>query len=236
MLLFVILSVTLLCGLVVLVLTQPEWLITTLNGTSSGVLYSVDTSKPIISLTIDDGPDAVQTARILEVLSQYEAHATFFLIASRIPGNEHVVQQILDDGHEIANHMMMDEPSILLDKQEFERRLEAANRALSAFGESVWMRPGSGIYDNAMIKIAERHGYRIALGSIYPYDPQIGSAWVSANYVLWKAKPGSIVVLHDFGKRGERTVAALQVILPELATRGYEVVTLSELVAQGRSD
>ncbi len=235
MLFFVILPVMLLCGLVVLVLTQPRWLISTLNGKAKQVLYSVETSKPMIALTIDDGPDEMQTPRILEVLSQYDAHATFFLIASRIPENELVVEQILQEGHEIGNHMMMDEPSILLEKNEFERRLLEADQTLSVFGETVWMRPGSGFYSTAMIEIANKHGYRIALGSIYPYDPQIGSAWVSANYVLWKAKPGSIVVLHDYGKRGERTVEALQVILPELAARGYEVVTLSELVSDGKN-
>ena len=230
MLFFVILSVMVLCGLVVVVLTQPKWLFSTLNGKTRGVLYSVETSKPVIALTIDDGPDAKQTPKILEVLSQYDSHATFFLIASRVPGNEDVVQQILQSGNEIGNHMMMDEPSILLEQDEFERRLLEADETLSVFGETVWMRPGSGFYSTAMIEIADKHGYRIALGSIYPYDPQIGSAWVSANYVLWKARPGSIIVLHDYGKRGERTVEALEVILPELATRGYEVITLSELV------
>ena len=42
-------------------------------------------------------------------------------------------------------------------------------------------------------------------------------------------KPGSVIILHDSGNRGERTLATLQTILPKLAKQGYKVVTLSEL-------
>ncbi|NIS82803.1 MAG: polysaccharide deacetylase family protein [Anaerolineales bacterium] len=223
------LLLSLLFGLGALVLLQPEWLFSTLREQSPQVLYSVETNEKIIALTIDDGPDAVQTAKILDVLKAYDAHATFFLITSRIPGNESLVQRMLDEGHEIANHMVNDEPSILLEPEEFERRLLEAHETLSNFSEARWFRPGSGWYNTEMLKIATDYGYKTALGSIYPYDPQVGSAWVSANYVLWKARPGSIVVLHDFGHRGERTARALSTILPELQSRGYRVVTLSEL-------
>lgn len=225
-----------LIGLGALVLLQPEWLFTTLGEQSPQVLYSINTENKVIALTIDDGPDAVQTPKILAVLKRFEAHATFFLIGGRVPGNEAIVQRMLDDGHEIANHMMTDEPSILLESAEFERQLRAAHDILSAFSAIHWFRPGSGWYNTQMLDTVQEQGYEMALGSIYPYDPQVGSAWVSAQYVLWKARPGSIVVLHDYGKRGERTAKALETILFELGTRGYRVVTLSELYALQRGE
>jgi peptidoglycan/xylan/chitin deacetylase (PgdA/CDA1 family) len=81
-----------------------------------------------------------------------------------------------------------------------------------------------------MLSILQKHDYQCALGSVYPFDPQLGSSWFTTRYVLWKVKPGSIIVLHDFDSRGERTAVALDTILPELTRRGYSVVTLSELV------
>jgi peptidoglycan/xylan/chitin deacetylase (PgdA/CDA1 family) len=81
-----------------------------------------------------------------------------------------------------------------------------------------------------MLSMVHRHGYRCVLGSVHPFDPQIASAWFSARYVLRNVQPGSIIILHDHGARGERTVAALAAILPELDRRGFRVATLSELL------
>jgi peptidoglycan/xylan/chitin deacetylase (PgdA/CDA1 family) len=135
------------------------------------------------------------------------------------------------EGHELGNHLTEDQPSIALDNQDFEHELIKAGDVLSQFSSVEWMRPGSGWYNEEMLTTVENYGYRMALGSVYPYDPQIGLAWYSAKYVLWKVKPGAVIVLHDFEQRGQRTIKALEIILPELEKRGYQVVSLSELVS-----
>lgn len=213
---------------------RPEWIVTLLAKRSPAVFYSVKTDKPLVALTIDDGPDPVTTPKILDLLKQHGAHATFFLITERIPWNEDVVARTVKEGHELGNHLNTDTPSILLDAPEFERQLLASHRVLSQFAEVHWFRPGSGWYNGEMLSILDRHGYRCALGSVYPFDPQIPSAWFAAEYVLRNVRPGSIIVLHDNGARGERTVAALATILPELRRRGLQVVTLSELLEFNR--
>jgi len=53
-----------------------------------GVTYFLETAVPAAALTIDDGPDPDETPAILDVLRDHDAHATFFLIGSRIPGND----------------------------------------------------------------------------------------------------------------------------------------------------
>jgi peptidoglycan/xylan/chitin deacetylase (PgdA/CDA1 family) len=221
--------VSLLCVFGAVVLFQPEWLFNTLGEQSPHVLYSVQTEDKLVALTIDDGPDADHTSSILDLLKEYDAKATFFLIAGRVPGNEDLVRRMIEERHEIANHLMADEPSIRLEDAEFERQLIEAHALLSDFGQLRWFRPGSGWYNSQMIATAAEHGYQTVLGSVYPYDPQVGSAWFSARYVLWKVRPGSIVVLHDGGRRGERTLKALATILPELRQRGFKMVTLSDL-------
>jgi peptidoglycan/xylan/chitin deacetylase (PgdA/CDA1 family) len=214
----------------VLILLEPEWFIKTLKKHSPEVLYEIDTQEPIVALTIDDGPDPDTTPDILNRLKRYGAHATFFLIVNRISDNEELIQRMVEENHELANHLLTDQPSITLNISDFEKQLLEAHEVLSEFSEIRWFRPGSGWYNKNMLSILQRHDYECALGSVYPFDPQLGSSWFITRYVLWKVRPGSIIVLHDFGTRGERTAVALDMILPELFRRGYRVVTLSELV------
>jgi peptidoglycan/xylan/chitin deacetylase (PgdA/CDA1 family) len=211
------------------VVFQPRWLMATLAKLSPEVVYFVETAEPAVALTIDDGPDPGATPKILDLLRQHEAHATFFLITGRVRGNEEIVLRTVKEGHELANHSTADEPSILLKSSEFEKRLVKAHDVLSGFSEVRWFRPGSGWYSKKMLSIIHSHGYRCALGSVYPFDPQIPSAWFIKRHVLRRVQPGSIIVLHDYGARGERTIAVLAAILPELKRRGFRVVTLSEL-------
>lgn len=212
-------------------LFYPDWLIELLAWQSPQVIYFIDTSQPVVALTLDDGPDAATTFQILDLLKQYRALATFFLITGRIPGNEDVVKRMLVEGHEIGNHLIRDYPSIDLLPAEFERQLLAADDRLTDFTDEVrWFRPGSGWYNQTMLSIAKKHNYQPALGSVYPLDPQIPSSWFAANYILWNVEPGAVIILHDSGPKGQRTIQTLKIILPELAQRGYRVVTLSELV------
>ena len=195
------------------------------------VLYSVDTEEPLVALTIDDGPDSESTQRILDVLEAHGATATFFLISDRTPGREAIVQAIVDAQHEIANHLTRDEPAIDLAPAQFEDKLVRAHRTLSRFGKSSWFRPGSGWYDDWMFPILERHNYRLALGTAYALDAQIDSVWFTSRVVLWRARRGDIIILHDGEGRGQRTVEILEKVLPELRRRGLRAVSLSELVA-----
>jgi peptidoglycan/xylan/chitin deacetylase (PgdA/CDA1 family) len=208
---------------------HPEWLISKLRRRSPDVLYSVETEKPIVALTIDDGPDANDSQKILTILQEFNARATFFLITDHVPGNEAIVERMVLDGHELGNHLTADEPSIALSHQDFECELIKADDVLSNFMDVHWLRPGSGWYNEAMLETIKKYDYRCALGSVYPYDPQVGNFWFSAFYVLWKIKPGAVIVMHDHNRRGERTAKALKIILPKLENRGYRVVTLSEL-------
>jgi peptidoglycan/xylan/chitin deacetylase (PgdA/CDA1 family) len=213
-------------------LFRPEWIVACLANRSPNVVYWAETDELTVALTIDDGPDPVTSPKILDVLQLHNSRATFFLITSRIPGNEDIVTRAVQENHEVGNHLTTDAPSILLDASEFEQRLSESHRVLSRFATVRWFRPGSGWYSSAMLSILERHGYRCALGSVYPFDPQIPSAWFAERYVLRNVRPGSIIVLHDHGERGERTAATLAKLLPELNRRGFRVVTLSELVGE----
>jgi peptidoglycan/xylan/chitin deacetylase (PgdA/CDA1 family) len=211
--------------------TAPDWLIETLAQRYPGCLYQVHTQKRLVALTIDDGPDPASTPLILAELRRHHATATFFLITNRLRGQERLVRSLVGEGHELGNHFTQDRPSIGLEPRAFEADLLQAHRDLSTWGRLIWARPGSGWYSQAIIEVMQRHGYRCALGSVYPFDATIPSVAWAARYILRNAKPGAIVVLHDGGSRGQRTARTLAKVLPELRRRGYRVVSLSELAA-----
>lgn len=213
-----------------LLMLQPKWILNRLMHRSPGVLYAVDTDQKLIALTIDDGPDSHSTNIILDVLAQNEAHATFFVLVDRVVENEDVVERMVAEGHELGNHLLQDTPSIQHPNYEFESQLEHAHKSLSRFTEIRWFRPGSGWYNRDMLRSLEPYKYRLALGSIYPFDSHIPSSWFASRYIVWRANPGAIIVLHDYGNRGQRTIATLSYALPILKQRGYRIVTLSEMI------
>jgi peptidoglycan/xylan/chitin deacetylase (PgdA/CDA1 family) len=196
-----------------------------------GCLYRVPMEQRLLALTFDDGPDRETTPRILAELRRHGARATFFLVTGQLPGREHVVRAIVQEGHEVGNHFTEDRPTIQLKPAEFKRDLLEAHNTLAPFARPRWARPGSGWYSQEMIRVMNQNGYRCALASVYPFDATIPSVSWAADYVLRNARPGAIVVLHDGGARGRRTERVLARILPELRRRGYRLVSLSELMA-----
>lgn len=213
----------------VVVLGSPQPVVDVLQNRSVDVLFSVETDQPVVALTIDDGPSTL-TPQILDVLEAHDARATFFLIGEHVDAHADAARRIAEEGHEIANHMLLDEPSIRLSSDEFRQQLLETERRIAPLGAARMLRPGSGWFDDRMVADAAEHGYRLVLGSVYPLDVAIPAPAFLAWYVLRNVRPGAIVVLHDGPSRGERTAEVLGRVLPELRDRGFRVVTVSELL------
>ena len=190
------------------------------------VFWFADTTEQVCSLTIDDAPSPA-TMDILDVLKEHNVKATFFILSENIPGNEHIVERMIEDGHEIANHLTQDRASIRYTKDEFEHHLLACHSELIQFQPKVkWLRPGSGWFNKDMVDVAEKHSYRIALGNVYPHDAQIKLERVNEYYLRKRTRAGSILIVHD----RQWTIGVLEKALPEL-TNQFRFVSLHELEA-----
>ena len=233
----VIISIVFLSGLSILLKPPPI----IIRGVSSFVCpqakYFFNTNKPLIAITIDDIPDDNHifphtTLGILDVLANYQAKATFFVITNKAEKFPALIESIVEQGHELGNHLTKDESSIKLGDK-FETQFVKADRFLSQFATVSWLRPGHGRCNANMNKIAQKYNYKIALGSVWSYDTSISSLKFSRWYIKHNIRPGSIIVLHDSGnksdRRGKNTIAVLNKILPQLQAQGYSFVTLSEL-------
>jgi peptidoglycan/xylan/chitin deacetylase (PgdA/CDA1 family) len=224
---------SLLAGGVVLATSAciPDWVVNRIAANHPGCLYSASRADKTVALTIDDGPDSATTPELLRILAANNARATFFLISSNVRGNAGLVTRMVREGHEIGNHFSEDKSSISLSPRAFERSFLTADSVLKRFAPVRWVRPGSGHYNDRMLRTFRIHGYHCALGSIYPFDPQIPLPAFSSWVIRRNVRPGAVIILHDGGYRGRNTGKTLRRVLPDLKRRGYRVVTLSKLTA-----
>ena len=209
----------------------PSPIIERISHLASNALFYVKTKKPMVALTIDDSPSNNGTQLILDTLEQYDAKATFFIITSYLEKQKQVIRDLLEEGHEIGNHLVSNTANILLSPSRFKQDLRKSHETLSQYAEMKWFRPGSGWYSKKMLRAIEEYNYNIVLGSVYPFDPQLPFASYIKNHILRNVFPGAIIILHDHGSRGPRTARILQEVLPALKNEGYTVGTVSELVA-----
>jgi peptidoglycan-N-acetylglucosamine deacetylase len=202
------------------------------RGTPDVVFYTTPL-QPVVALSIDDGPSAA-TPEILAVLEEHGVRATFFVIGNQLRQYPELAERMTAVGHELGHHMMYDEPSIGLPAEAFLARFDSVDSKLRELGGSRLFRPGSGWFDDRMVEVAAARGYRTVLGSIYPFDAHLPFPGFASWYVLEHTVPGDIIVLHDGAERGLRTAEVLRRVLPELRRRGYEIVTVSELLERSQ--
>lgn len=200
------------------------------------VLFSVplDRNEKVVALTIDDAPSRY-TPGLLKLLSTHDARATFFVIGNQVHGNEGVLEDIVRQGSELANHAMSDQPSTSLSQSTLMAEIGAVHKLLDRIYEKLGMvrkeryfRPGSGFFSRDMLKTVKESGYALVLGTIYPHDAQISWSSVNVRHVMSKVRPGGIIILHD---RRSWSIDTVGGILKGLKKRGYRVVTVTELLA-----
>ncbi|KAI9348476.1 hypothetical protein BDR26DRAFT_799213, partial [Obelidium mucronatum] len=189
-------------------------------------------SEKVASLTIDDAPSE-HTAEILDILKQHNAKATFFIIGDyvdKLANGHEILARMVAEGHELANHTMFDRPTIGLTPEVFELELVQVDSILAQHqpNPSVkWFRPGSGVFSQEMVTLAESYGYKTILGCRFPVDTTSRDPRLNSWHVSSGIHPGAIVVLHDYREWIKET---LRILLPNLIQeKGYRVVTAGEL-------
>lgn len=198
------------------------------------VVWEVDTEQKVVSLTFDDGPDPDNTASILDLLQQYDAKATFFLIGEKVKRNPELAQRAFREGHELANHTYH---HLFLSKKSYgklEKEIVDTEKAImeATGSRPTLFRPPGGIYNENLIQLARQHGYVVVLWSWHLDTRDWSRPGVEriVSKVLGKVQNGNIVLFHDYVEGGSQTIAALKKILPELQSRGYKMVTVTELL------
>jgi polysaccharide deacetylase family sporulation protein PdaB len=192
-------------------------------------IYRVATEEKKIAISFDAAWGADKTPDILNILNQYNVKTTFFLVkfwAERYP---EMVKEINERGHEIGNHSASHPDMTQLSEEQILQELSSTHETIAAIsGQNPKLfRPPFGAYNNRLIESAEKAGYMTIQWSVDSLDWRDLGAEVIANRVLKSIRPGDIVLFHNNGKH---TVKAVDIILKNLRSQGYEIVPISQLL------
>jgi len=212
------------------VVTQPLWAFDALAWAMPRIVWRIETTEPLVALSFDDGPAPEHTPQVLEILSKHRAHATFFLIGDRAAAHLDLVGRLRSEGHEVGSHYFTTRSTVQASDDDFLANLTRTEEILGLRGPIKLFRPPGGKIRRSQLQLAEDRGYRVVLGSAYPYD---GYRPPSA-YIRWlvtkNLAPGVIVILHDGIADPSRTVAALDSILTAGERKGLRFVTVGDLL------
>ena len=189
----------------------------------------------VVALTFDDGPHGTLTPKVLDILRNNNVKGTFFMQGCNVTAHPQVVRRMVNEGHEVGNHTWNHAYLSKVSREKAEDQLQRTNEAIrNACGViPVVMRPPGG-YTNAGVAswARQRFGFTTIMWDVDTNDwRKPGSAVVAARAVNG-AKPGSIILVHDIHAS---TVAAVDAFVKGLKNRGYELVTVSELLRRGRA-
>ena len=183
--------------------------------------------QPVVYLTFDDGPHAAYTLPMLEILSRFNAVGTFFVLGVQVQRFPEALEQVVAGGHQVASHTV-NHPSLAnLTREEFIGEVVGGDEAIRAVvGDRAdplrCLRPPYGAVDARTAPLAAELGKAIVMWDVDPQDWRQPGAGQIASYVLSHASPGAIILMHDGGGGRSQTVAALETVLAELSSRGYE--------------
>ncbi|HWH06464.1 MAG TPA: polysaccharide deacetylase family protein [Gaiellaceae bacterium] len=195
--------------------------------------------RRIVALSFDDGP-AEHTEAVADLLDEHAARATFFLVGEHLRGREHVVARLVAAGHELGNHLWSHRRAAELSDEDLREEICRTSEAIASLAGAPpsLLRPPFFSAAERSARLAHEQGIlRTALGVVgYDWEHTKPEPIVAA--LLERLRPGEILVLHDGVGRGASghsdrsvTVAAVARLLPALRERGYEAVTVSELLA-----
>lgn len=190
-----------------------------------------------IVLTFDDGPDPVWTPRIAAALKRLNAPATFFVVGRDAARHPEIVESLRRDGFEIGNHTFTHVDLTSLPSWQRRMELESADGAVSgAAGVRPRMfRPPYSSEPDAvsteqgeMISSVAGRGYVVMLSDFDSKDWSKPGVREIVRASTPPGRTGGIVLMHDGGGNRAQTVQALEVLIPTLRRRGFEIVPASE--------
>lgn len=191
-------------------------------------MNNLDTGKPMIALTFDDGPNLITTPEVLDLLEEYEITASFFLIGDNINmNNMKVVERAYNMGCEINNHSKTHSDMTKLTTEDIKAEIEYTSTMIENItGEAPkFFRPpyisvNDTMYDAIDLTFICGHGCNDWENNV--------TAEQRAQRVLDNASDGAIILMHDSAYNSQ-TVEALKTIIPTLLEDGYQFVTVGQL-------
>lgn len=188
-------------------------------------MQALDPNKKYIALTFDDGPSAATTPKVLEVLADKKVKATFFLLGQNAKEYPKLVQQIQEEGHELASHSYSHPQLTALTKEQVTKEVRETDKAIFNATGSLprTFRPPYGAVNP---EVAKAIGKPVIQWDIDSLDWQSKNKHSVVQVVKQTSHPGGIVLMHDIQ---QSTADGLASIIDHLKRDGYEFLTIEEM-------
>ena len=185
-----------------------------------------------IALTFDDGPHPRLTPKILEILDKYKVKATFFTVGLNVHYYPETFEEIVAHGHEIGNHTYTHPHVSRIDTSALKDEIVRCEEEIYEHGEykTKLFRPPEGMIDNGVTSLLKELDYKVILWDIDTRDWDHTPAKTIADMIVKKVSSGDIILMHDYISYNSPTPEALEIFLPILIEKGYQFVTVSELI------
>lgn len=198
---------------------------------AEGLVFSggryIDPSKPMVALTFDDGPDVQVDGVLMDELEKVNGRSTFFVVGQRVEKFPEDIKNTVERGHEIGNHSYDHDIHLSSKGQdyirnEFDKTDDAVEKAAGVRPALVRL-PGGNISNDVKAVVKKP----LIFWSIDTEDWRSRDAEKTQNSILSQVKDGDIVLMHALYLS---TAQACKTVIPELHARGYQLVTVSELI------
>lgn len=182
-----------------------------------------------VALTFDDGPSRANTGNILQVLQAHGAHATFFVLGDRVRVDGDILQMEIAAGCEIASHSWNHPMLSKMKWRKVKSQIRKTDNIVKKLGNGyqiTLLRPPYGAISKTMRKKLDRP---MVLWSLDTLDWKTRNAKKIFKKVKKDVKDGDIILMHDIHAE---TAEAIKKVVPWLQEQGYDVLSVSELMAR----
>ena len=195
-------------------------------------IYSVEREDPVISVTFDASWGGDKTLRILDLLDEYNAKATFFLVGIWVDKYPELVKEIAARGHEIGNHSDSHAHFTQISDSQIRQELDSCSDKIEALTgvRPTLFRPPYGDYNSKVITIVRDEGYEAVQWSIDSLDWKNRGVSDLVKRATTNVQPGDIILFHN---DSEYIVEALPAILQYYQAQGFNMIPARDILLSG---
>lgn len=192
-------------------------------------IYNVKTDEKVVAISFDAAWGADKTEKIMEILKEYDANATFFLVGFWVEKYPEIAKKIAENGFEIGTHSNTHPDMTKLNEEQIKLELETSVKIITdTTGKNVELfRPPYGAYNDTLISSCENLNLTTIQWDVDSLDWKGISAVDITTRILNKVFNGSIILCHN---NSDHILDALPMILDRLQKRGYKIKSISEII------
>ena len=195
-------------------------------------IYSVEREDKVISVTFDASWGGDKTMAILDLLDEYNAKATFFLVGIWVDKYPELVQEIHRRGHEIGNHSDSHPYMTKISESKMRQELQGMSDKTEALigVRPKLFRPPYGDYNNKVVTVSRDAGYEVVQWSVDSLDWKNRGVEDLVKRATSNIQKGDIILFHN---DSEYIVQALPRILRYYADQGFTMIPAGEILLEG---